>query len=272
VSPDGARVALATQTDVWVYDVLRTTLGRVTTHPAADTRPLWTPDGQRIIFTSARAGYPELFWRSPDGTGTEHKLLARAEDLVDLRGNGWSADGRQLLITQVSSNAQGSIEEIAIDRPSDARVLVKNDSNNDYAAVSPDGRWIAYQSNLSGRPEIYVERYPELGNRQQISTGGGTIPLWSHDGRELFFRSLDSQQILAVPVRSGSTLVAGRPEVLFEFAMVRLQALARPYDVAPDGRFAIIRTALTDGTDDTASDLVFVQNWFEELKRLVPTD
>ena len=100
---------------------------------------------------------------------------------------------------------------------------------------------MAYESTVSGRDEIYVERYPELGNRQQISTGGGHLPLWSRDGRELFFSSLDSRQMLAVPVQSGTTLVAGRPQVLFEFAMLRLEAVARPYDIAPDGRFLIIR-------------------------------
>ena len=79
---------------------------------------------------------------------------------------------------------------------------------------------MAYHSNVSGRTEIYVERYPELGNRQQISTGGGRLPIWSRDGRELFFSSLDGRQMLAVPVQSGTTLVAGRPQVLFEFAML----------------------------------------------------
>ena len=101
-------------------------------------------------------------------------------------------------------------------------MLVKNEFCNDYAAVSPDGRWMAYESNVSGRYEIYVERYPELGNRQQISTGGGRLPLWSRDGRELFFSSLDSRQMFAVAVQSGTTLVAGRPQVLFEFAMLAI--------------------------------------------------
>ncbi len=124
---------------------------------------------------------------------------------------------------------------------------------------------------MSGRYEIYVERYPELGNRQQISTGGGRLPLWSRDGRELFFSSLDSRQMLAVPVQSGTTLVAGRPQVLFEFAMLALAAGTRPYDIAPDGRFLIIRSGQAEAAGGTASNLIVVQNWTEELKRLVPT-
>ena len=270
VSADGARLALATLADVWIYDLARATLSRLTTDPAPDTRPLWTPDGQRIIFTSARAGYPELFWRPADGTGSDERLLARGKDLLDLRANGWSADGRQLLLTEVPSNVGCAIGQIAIERPSDAKVLVKSEFCNDFAAVSPDGRWMAYDSNVSGRYEIYVERYPELGNRQQMSTGGGRRPLWSRDGRELFFGTPDNRQMLVVPVRSGTTLVAGRPQVLFEFAMVA-SVSSRPYDVAPDGRFFIIRSGQAEDDAVAASNIILVLNWFEELKRLVPT-
>ena len=103
VSPDGARLALATQADLWIYDFTRATLSRPTTDPSARS-PLWTPDGQRIIFTSRRAGYPELFWRPADGTGSDERLLARAKDLTSLRANGWSADGRQLLFTEVAGD------------------------------------------------------------------------------------------------------------------------------------------------------------------------
>jgi hypothetical protein len=270
VSPDGARLALATQTDVWTYDFVRATRSRLTTDPGSDTHPLWTPDWQRIVFTSRRAGYPELFWRPADGTGRDERLLARAKDLVDLQATGWSADGRQLLFTEVPPNLQEAIGEIAIERPSDARMLVKSEFSNDFAAVSPDGRWMAYRSNVSGRQEIYVERYPELGNRQQLSTDGGRIPLWSRDGRELFFSSQDGRQMFAVPVQSGTTLVAGRPRVLFEFELFAPGIGNRPYDLAPDGRFLIIRSGEAEAGRGTASNLILVQNWHEELKRLVP--
>jgi hypothetical protein len=270
VSPDGARVAIATQDDVWTYDVARAALSRLTTDAASDTRPLWTPDGQRIIFRSNRAGYPELFWRPADGTGSDQRLFARATDLLDLRADGWSADGKQLLFTEVSSGVRGAIGQVALDRPSDATMLVKNEFYNSSSTVSPDGRWMAYESTLSGQYEIYVERYPELGERQQISTGGGRIPRWSRNGRELFF-SLDGRQMLAVPLQVGRTLVAGRPQVLFEGEMLPAAAGARPYDMTPDGRFLINRSAQADGADGTVSNINVVQNWFEELKRLVPT-
>ena len=151
------------------------------------------------------------------------------------------------------------------------RVLVKSEFCNDHSAVSPDGRWMAYESNVSGRYEVYVERYPELGGRQQISTGGGAYPLWSRDGRELFFITPDQRQVLTVPMRSGTTLVAGRPQVLFEFAMLPAFGGTRPYDIAPDGRFLIIRGAQAEADGCATSNMVLVLNWTEELKQLVPT-
>ncbi len=264
VSPDGTRLVLGTQGEVWIYDFARATLSRPTTDPTA-TRPLWTPDGQRIVFTSRRAGYPELFWRAADGSGSEERLLSRAKDLTGLRANGWSADGRQLLYAEVSPGS--GVSHISIEHPADAKALVKGDTPS---AISPDGRWMAYESNVSGRTEIWVERYPELGSRQVISTSGGRLPIWSHNGRELFFSSVDARQMLAVPVQLGTTVVAGRPQVLFEFGILPILAGARSYDLAPDGRFVIIRSDRAQGEENTAPQIVVVQNWFEELKRLVP--
>jgi hypothetical protein len=125
---------------------------------------------------------------------------------------------------------------------------------------------------VSGRYEIYVERYPELGDRQPISTGGGRLPLWSFNGRELFFSSPEGRQMFAVDVQPGTKLVAGRPQPLFEFAMHPIQGSERPYDIDRDGRFLIIRRDQTEAGVAPASSLILVQNWFEELKRLVPVD
>ena len=202
VSPDGLRLALTRQDDIWTYDLARATLSRLTTDPARDASPLWTPDGKRIIYTSSRAGYREVFWRPADGTGKDERLFTRGKDLLELRGDGWSADGRQLLFTEVSSG-QCMVGQLAIERPSDVKMLLTGGTCDENSAVSPNGRWIAYSSFLSERVEIYVEQYPDLGNRQQISSDGGRLPIWSQDGRELFFRSLDSQQMFAVPVQAG---------------------------------------------------------------------
>lgn len=130
---------------------------------------------------------------------------------------------------------------------------------------------MAYQSNVSGRNEIYIERYPELGSRQQISTAGGVRPLWSRDGRELFFNSQDGRQTFVIAVQPGTMLVAGRPQVLFEVAMLPSLAGQQSYDITPDGRFIVIRAAEEETKGRTAPSLILVQNWTEELKRLVPT-
>ena len=168
VSPDGAQLAVATDTDVWTYDFARATLSRLTTHTAADSpllrspglSPLWTPDGKRIIFSWNRAGYPELLSRPADGTGSDEPFLARAKDLIDLRPIGWSPDGRQLLFSEAPPGRQRAIWQTAIERPSDAKLLL---SSSDYATVSPDGRWIAYESTVSGRSEILRRTVPGAG-------------------------------------------------------------------------------------------------------------
>ena len=271
VSPDGARLAVSTKDDVWIYDFARGTLSRLTTDPAQDTSPLWTPDGQRIIFTSTRAGYPELFWRPADSTGSDERLLERDKDLLDLLADSWSVDGRQLLFTEVPPNIHCTIGQMSVDRPSDAKLLLKGEFCNVGAVVSPNGHWMAYSSRVSGRDEIYIEQYPELGNRQRISTSGGDVPTWSRDGRELFFITPDGRRMFAVPVQSGTTLVAERPQELFETAMLGPGGGNRPYDIAPDGRFLIVRSDQADADIGPASNLIIVQNWTEELKRLVPT-
>jgi serine/threonine-protein kinase len=269
VSPDGNRLALATLQDIWTYDLVRASSSRLTSDSARDRKPLWTPDGQRIIFASGRTGSEQLFWRPSDGTGRDEQLFARSSDLLEVQAAGWSADAKQLLFIEVTPDHRCAIMQVTIERPSEAHVLVKNESCNWYPTISPDGAWMAYESNMSGQNEIYVERYPELGHRQKISTGGGYLPLWSRNGRELFFSSGDSRHILSVPVQYGTTLVAGRPQVLFEAAMEATLS-GRPYDVTPDGRFMIIRRG-PEESGGGAPDLKVVLNWFEELRRLVPT-
>jgi Tol biopolymer transport system component len=275
LSPDGTRLALGTQDDVWIYDFTGAKLSRLTTDPAPDHSPLWTLDGRRIVYTSRRAGYPELFLRPADGSGSDQRFLTRAKDLVDLRASSWSQDGSRLLfieVTEVPPSRQSAVWQIAPTDPSDAKVLLQSAYQNDHASVSPNGRWIAYESNVSGRNEIYVQRYPESGSRQLISTGGGRFPVWSRDGSELFFTQ-GGKQMLAVPVRSGTTFDAGPPKVLFEFAMGAAPlGNARPYDIARDGRFLIIGNGGAETGRPTEPSIIVVQNWFEELKRLVPVN
>ena len=148
-------------------------------------------------------------------------------------------------------------------------MLLKNSFSHAHAVVSPNGAWMAYESNLSGRNEIYVERYPDLGGRQLVSSRGGRLPLWSRTGGELFFTGSGSGELMAVAVQS-SHLVIGPPQVLVgsDFSLTPGN---QPYDIAPDGRFVILRAAQDGSSRGRSTNLIVIQNWFEELKRLVPT-
>ena len=139
-------------------------------------------------------------------------------------------------------------------------------------ALSPDGAWIAYQSNETDQSEVYVERYPDLGNREPVSIGGGRDPVWSSDGSELFYRSLDRSRMMVVPIDTQPSLTLGIPTVVFEGTY--FDSFGRRYDLAPDGRFLMIKppdAAAEDGAS-VPNQIVVVQGWFEELTRLVPVD
>ena len=156
--------------------------------------------------------------------------------------NGWSADGNSSCLRRYRPDSESAIGQIDIEPPSDANLLLKNEFNNEHASVSPDGRWMSYRSSSPVEPEIYVERYPELGNRQQISTAGGRFPLWSRDGRELFFGDWTASCLRSL-CDPGRRFVAGRPELLFDFPLGCCRLMGgRPYDVAPDGSFLVIRS------------------------------
>jgi serine/threonine-protein kinase len=276
ISGDGRHVAVdpgaGRARDVWTYDVARATMSRLTTDPADDALPLWTLDGQRIAFTSNRGGRRELFWQRADGTGQAERLFTPQEGKaggVEVLADAWSPDGTKLLFTQVSPGAD--IGALSMEGEHKAELLIQTGFTENSSAISPNGRWLAYQSNLSGEFEIYVERFPELGERLKISTSGGTLPLWSPDGRELFYLSRDGRQLFAVPIAMDPRFSAGAPKVLFEGSYTPWAGPLYPYHLAPDGkRFLMMKPADAVTGDAAPQQIVVVQNWLEELKRLVP--
>ena len=137
-------------------------------------------------------------------------------------------------------------------------------------AVSPDGRWIAYDSDRTGTREVYVQRFPELGGEQLISRGGGIYPVWSPDGRELFYQR-PGTGLMVVPVEPGPNLRVGIAETLFDVGTYYGGAFSRPWDVSPDGQQLLMLTSATTTDADGQTEIIVVLNWFEELKRLVPT-
>jgi len=272
LSPDGQRVAVTTTSDirqVWSYDVPRGTLGPVTVD-GQSSYGIFTPDGKRVVFRSGAAGGEDnLYWKAADGSGAVERLTTSVRSQTP---SSWSPDGTTLAFVEEGDSKgvlQFDIWVLSIaDRKT--RAVIQTDANEMTPEFSPDGRWLAYVSNESGRNEVYVQPYPGPGERHLISTDGGEQPAWSRNGRDLFYvQSGGVTTLMAVRVASASTLLAGTPEAVFESADLRI-AWARSYDVAPDGQRFLLTLNKEAPTNLAPAQMVFVQNWFEELKRLVP--
>lgn len=255
------------ENDVWIWNLTRETLTRLTFDPGLDRMPVWTPDGRRVAFSSQRAGTDNLFWQAADGTGPVERLTESANAQFP---TSFSPDGTRLLFREAPADGASDIGILTLEGERRATPLMQTTFAEWNAEVSPDGRWIAYQSNESGRDEIYVRPFPQVdGGRWQVSTGGGTRPLWARNGRELFYL-VGQGRMMAVALQRGPTFVVGNPQVIFDGPYVAPQP-GRTYDVSADGqRFLMIKESGADQTS-APSEIVIVQHWFEELKRLVPT-
>ena len=272
VSPDGRMVAFGVfdsdSGDVWIHDLVRGTEARLTTDLAADSDPLWEPSGDRVVFASNRGGQFGLFWKLADGSGNA-ELLTRGRQGRQLAPSAWSADGETLVYFEgISGNVDISLLTMEGDRPTELQFATEFFEAT--PVVSPDGRWLAYLSDESGRDEVYVQRFPGLGGRVTISTNGGVQPVWSPDGQELFYRGPSGMMV--VPITTGQTFCAGEPEVLFEDRYFGNNAWPRNYDVAPDGRFLMVFADELTNEDDPPLQINVVLNWFDELTKRVPVN
>ncbi len=264
ISPDGGRVALELDNQTWQYDLARDTLTRFTFEGAVNESPGWTPDGKRIAFRSNKERVNNLFWQLADGSGGLERLTTSqyTQNLTS-----WSGDGQLLAFFENNPKTQ---RDIWVLRMSDrkAQPFLATPFNEGAGSFSPDGRWLAYVSNESGRPEIYVQPYPGPGGKWQISTDGGTEPLWNRNGRELFYRS--GNKMMAVPIATQPAFAPSKPTILFEkeYAASQFPATGIAYDVSPDGqRFLMVK----EGDQAAApTQINVVLNWFDELKRLAP--
>jgi serine/threonine-protein kinase len=263
ISPDETRLALTIsdqEQDIWIWSFPRGTLDRLTTHSGPDTAPVWTPDSLRIIYSSARAGTPNLFWQRADGTGSVERLTT--SPLQQLAQS--MRDPDRLVLMQAASPGF-DLHVLTLDGQGKTQPLLTGPQTEASADLSPDGRYLAYQSTESGRNQIYVRPFPDVDKgREQISIGGGTRPVWSRDGRELFY--VDERNFLAaVPVRTAPTFAAGKPARVFERRYFMGPA-PRTFDVSKDGRFLMIRNEEDTGAAPTMEVVI---NWFEELKARV---
>jgi serine/threonine-protein kinase len=275
LSPDGSRVAVAAidqESDIWVWDLGRTTLTRATFDPGLDTFPVWTPDGRRLIFSSDRAGARNLYWQAADGTGAVERLT---ESLNQQNAVAVSPDGRRLIFSEEEPRTgNGDVMMIELDGSRRVTPLVQSPFIERNGIISPDGRWLAYEADDSGRFEIYVRPFPDVNSGHwQVSTGGGTRPLWARSGQELFYAA-PTGALMRVSVEHVSTWTATTPVLLIKegYFMNPAGLASRTYDISPDGqRFLLFKSG--GGSDQTAAapQVIVVQHWTEELKRLVPT-
>ncbi len=267
LSPDGQRIAAhirGESNDVWVYDIAGQTLTRVT-FEGNNQFPIWTPDGKRVTFRATRGGTRNVWWKPVDGSGTEEQLTSGDHNQTP---HSWSPDGQVLFYNDSDPVKRDGIWVLPLEGERQARPFFQTPFREVAAHISPDGQWLAYVSDESGRYEVYVQPFPGPGGKRQVSTEGGEEPVWARNGRELFYRS--GNKMMAVDIQTQPTFSAGKPRLLFEISPSLLTFSLGAFDVTPDGqRFLMVKLS---EQELPATQLTVVLNWFEELKRLVPTD
>jgi serine/threonine-protein kinase len=227
---------------------------------------VWTADGRRVIFSSARAGARNLFWQAADGTGAVERLT---ESPNTHNAVAVSPDGTRLTFTEVSPKTGADVMQIDLGGTRRVTPLVQTTSNELNGVISPDARWLAYQADDSGQAEVYVRPFPDVnGGHWQVSTGGGSRPLWAPNGQEVFYAS-PTGALMRVGVERSPSWAATQPKLLIKegYFTAPPATFGRTYDISPDGqRFLLIKPETV-----APPSIIVVPNWTEELKRLVPT-
>jgi serine/threonine-protein kinase len=277
IAPDGGRVAVDAadqESDIWIWNLVGQTLTRLTFGREFDTSPVWWPDGRSLIFASGATGpAAQIFRKSADGTGSIEQFTEGENGGIP---TSVVPEGTEILFRKVAPGTGVDLARLRVSPTSPQKSntptpLVQTTFAERNAEVSPGGQWLAYESDESGRLEIYVRPFPDVNSgRWQVSTGGGRMPLWSRDGRELFYVSADGAMMVS-RVEAGGTWVAATPVQLFRGDYLFATAgNTRTFDIAPDGkRFLMVKDIETANAPQPS--IVVVEHWFEELKRLVPT-
>jgi len=260
LSPDGDYLAVTDKDggpDIWIHEMARGIFTRIDVEGFSEN-PIWTLDGRRLTFH----GPGGIYSIPADGSGEAKQLIT--SDSGSMQPGSWSPDGT--LIYQGGSFSGGDIWILPPRGEREPQEFLVTEFSERHPIFSPDGKWVAYTSDRSGRDEIYVKAYPGEGGIIPISTDGGTQPLWAPSGRELFYR--DEDKVMVVPIQMEPTFRAEKPKLLTEGPLYYAFIPTSQYDISPDGkRFVMV---MEGGYDLTQINVVL--NWFEELKRLVPTD
>lgn len=279
VSPDGQRVALeipdASARDIWVYEWRRDTMTRLTFEGGGVAlNPVWSPDGRYVVF-SGKGG---IFWTRSDGAGKSQLLMTQSKNLQfpfsftpDGKRLAWmeptvTGGGFSLWTAPVESDGTGL-------RGGKPELFLQNSFDERHPVFSRDGHWLAYDSDESGTYQVYVRSFPDKGGKWQISNAGGTYPVWSGDARELFFRSNDNRIMVAAYTVKGDSIIADQPRVWSEKRLADFGITgAASYDVAPDGkRIVALMPADTPEGQPAQNHVIFLENFFDELRRRAPT-
>jgi serine/threonine-protein kinase len=269
LSPDETRAAIQIEdggnAEIWVSELDRGTLEPITNNPAVDRTPLWTPDGERIVFVSDRESGVDLYVRDADGRGpVEH--LTTIEGAEDVRLFGWSPDENAIVFEYAVPGTAYDVGTLSLSDEPAWRPLLSVNGVQGSPAVSPDGNWFAYNSNETGQFQVYIERYPNGGQRRAISTAPdlGASPVWSNDSRSIFYQDFSGNGAMKRVSLDDPTLSA---QTLFEGAYA-LPVVGRNWDVAADGERFLLTRAATNTVDEIATEkVVVVRNWFTDVER-----
>jgi len=270
LSPDETQAAVdindGQKRDIWILDLTRDVMQRLTNDLSQNVVPVWTPEGRRVVYSAGPAGKGNLFWQPADGSGAAERLTQSPNGQYP---SAVLPDNRILFREEVGSDRDLMVVAPGGGKPSP---LVQTRFAEMNGEVSPDGKWLAYQANDSGQFQIYVRPFPNVGEgRSLVSTGGGIKPAWSRNGRELFYFSTDGA-LMSVTVNTGASWYAGKPAKLFDRGYVGEGEFgARAFDVSSDGkRFLMIREDPSLDAGIEIGSLVVVLNWATELRAKVP--
>jgi len=265
LSPDGKRASVSIPDqagrarDIWIYDVTRGLRTRFTFDPADEQASLWSPDGSRVVFNSRRKGHMDLYQKAGSGAGAEEMLL---EDNLEKTPRSWSPDGRSILYGSAGGATGNDLFVLPLSGDRKPVPYLATRFGETFGQSSPDGRWVAYASNESGRQEIYVAPFPGPGGKWQISTGGGNWPRWRRDGAEIFYQAPDNSLMVAAVNGKGTSFEVGAVKPLFETRAVT--GLRFPYDVSADGQRFLINTLPEQAT---SAPITLVLNWTAGLRQ-----
>lgn len=259
ISPDGSKIVMtrssADNTDIWVHDLWRDVTQRLTSDPAPEQSPIWSPDGKRLVFSSSRGGHFDLYQTSSSGYGGQQLLYASNDNKY---ASSWSADGRFILFSTEKRDGIWVLPVEGVGKHA-AVSFLQSHANERSAVFSADSRWIAYVSDESGQPEVYVQQFSLPGSsspggpRVLISRNGGTSPHWRADGKEIFYRSADGT-LMSVPLTTDPALRPGVPKRMF--------AIDRLWEVTRDGNRFLVSVPV----EKSVSPFTVVLNWQSELK------